>query len=241
MDENTEIYFLDDDDVRNRSQNSDHRSPGRPGAGRVHGAPVMRSRSPRVLVARPAAVAQPVQAVAPAKEGLFANVSTGQLVELATMVIAAVMPLPAAPVAVGVGTTDINNQLAYTSALALHAKRDEQLRTIGALVGNLVGKEERHGADQPSASRARCGAVPHRDPELAVEPPRLDHARLFRHGAARCWTWLVWLVLDDAVLPDGAAGSGAEGRRRPGLAGDREHRHPPRVATEATAIRVVPL
>ena len=32
MDENTEIYFLDDDDVRNRSQNSDHRGPGRPGA-----------------------------------------------------------------------------------------------------------------------------------------------------------------------------------------------------------------
>ena len=143
MDENTEIYFLDDDDdVRNRSQNNDHRAPGRPG--RVHGSPTLRPRSRRVVVARPAAVAERAQVVqtvapAPARDGLFANVTTGQLVELATMVIAAVMPLPAAPVAVGVGTTDINNQLAYTSALALHAKRDEQLRTIGALVGKLVG------------------------------------------------------------------------------------------------------
>src|SRR6187551_3670863 len=121
MDENTEIYFLDDDDVRNRSRDSDHRSPGR--SSRVLGAPVMRTRGPRVVVARPATVVQPAQA--PAKDGLFANVTTGQLVELATMVIAAVMPLPAAPVALGVAATDTNNQLAYTSALALHAKRDE--------------------------------------------------------------------------------------------------------------------
>ncbi|MCA9675599.1 MAG: hypothetical protein KC464_11230 [Myxococcales bacterium] len=135
MDENTEIYFLDDDDVRNRSANSDHRAPGRPG--RVHGAvPASRSRSPRVVVARPASVVQPAQTPA---SGVFANVTTGQLIELATMIIAAVMPLPAAPVAVGVATTDINNQLAYTNALALHAKRDEQLRTVGALVGKLVG------------------------------------------------------------------------------------------------------
>jgi hypothetical protein len=80
-----------------------------------------------------------VAAAAPVKDGLFANVSTGQLVELATMVLAAIMPLPGAPIAQGVPVTDINNQLAYTSALALHAKRDEQLRTIGALVGKLVG------------------------------------------------------------------------------------------------------
>lgn len=141
MDENTEIYFLDDDDdVRNRSRDNDHRAHGRP-AGRVHGSPSVRPRTRRVVVARPAAVAQPAAVVqtAPVKDGLFANVTTGQLVELATMVIAAVMPLPAAPVALGVATTDMNNQLAYTSALALHAKRDEQLRTIGALVGKLVG------------------------------------------------------------------------------------------------------
>ena len=62
-----------------------------------------------------------------------------ELVELATMVVAAVMPLPAAPVVQGNPSTDMTNQLAYTSALALHAKRDEQLRTVGALVGKLVG------------------------------------------------------------------------------------------------------
>ena len=48
------------------------------------------------------------------------------------------MPLPAAPVVQGNPSTDMTNQLAYTSALALHAKRDEQLRTIGTLVAALV-------------------------------------------------------------------------------------------------------
>ncbi len=144
MDENTEIYFLDDDDVRNRARDNDHRAPGRPGRVQVGG--MVRPRAPRVVVARPASVAQRTQVAqaqvyepAPARTGLFGNASTGQLIELATMVLAAVMPLPAAPVAQGVATTDMNNQLAYTSALALHAKRDEQLRTIGSLVGTLVG------------------------------------------------------------------------------------------------------
>ena len=49
MDENTEIYFLDDDDVRNRSANSDHRAPGRPG--RVHGAvPASRHARPNAAL-----------------------------------------------------------------------------------------------------------------------------------------------------------------------------------------------
>ena len=90
------------------------------------------------MVARPARVVQ-TEPAQPASNRPFANVTTGQLVELATMVVAAVMPLPAAPVVQGNPSTDMTNQLAYTSALALHAKRDEQLRTVGALVGKLVG------------------------------------------------------------------------------------------------------
>lgn len=139
MDEYTEIYFLDDD-VRNapRRPSTDHRGPGRPGRVFVGSAPPVRPRP--AVVARPARMveAQP-QTLVTAKSGPFANVTTGQLVELATMVIAAIMPLPAAPVVQGEPKTDMTNQLAYTSALALHAKRDEQLRTVGALVGKLVG------------------------------------------------------------------------------------------------------
>ncbi len=139
MDEYTEIYFLDDDDVRNapRSSSADHRAPSRPG-GRVIVAPTSRARSRTAVVARPARVVQP-EAAPSAGSRMFGNVTTGQLVVLATMVIASIMPLPAAPVAQGHATTDMTNQLAYTSALALHAKRDEQLRTVGALVGKLVG------------------------------------------------------------------------------------------------------
>ncbi len=141
MDEYTEVYFLDDDDVRNapRRPSTDHRSPSRPGRVFVGSAPPVRPRP--AVVARPAArvvEAQP-QTYAPARSGVFSNVTTGQLVELASMVIAAIMPLPAAPVVQGEPKTDMTNQLAYTSALALHAKRDEQLRTVGALVGKLVG------------------------------------------------------------------------------------------------------
>lgn len=140
MDEYSEIYFLDDDDVRNapRRPSTDHRGPGRPG--RVLIGPAPRPRPRPALVARPARVVEaPSDTQAPARSGPFANVTTGQLVELATMVIAAIMPLPAAPVVQGEPKTDMTNQLAYTSALALHAKRDEQLRTVGALVGKLVG------------------------------------------------------------------------------------------------------
>ena len=141
MDEYTEIYFLEDDDVRNapRRTSTDHRGPSRPGRVLVGTAP--RPRAPRpAVVARPARVVEAQsETLVPAKSGPFANVTTGQLVELATMIIAAIMPLPAAPVVQGEAKTDMTNQLAYTSALALHAKRDEQLRTVGALVGKLVG------------------------------------------------------------------------------------------------------
>ena len=34
--------------------------------------------------------------------------------------------------------TDVQNLITYQNALAIHAKRDEQLRTIGTLVGQLV-------------------------------------------------------------------------------------------------------
>jgi hypothetical protein len=80
MDEYTEIYFLDDDDVRNapRAPSQDDRSPSRTGGRVIAASP--RSRSRTAVVARPARVvqAEPVQT---ARNRPFANLTTGQLVE----------------------------------------------------------------------------------------------------------------------------------------------------------------
>ena len=46
--------------------------------------------------------------------------------------------VPAAPVALGKADDDVSNLITYQSALAVHAKRDEQLRTIGALVAKFL-------------------------------------------------------------------------------------------------------
>ena len=36
--------------------------------------------------------------------------------------------------------TDVENLVIYQTALATHAKRDEQLRTLGGLLGRLLRK-----------------------------------------------------------------------------------------------------
>ena len=45
---------------------------------------------------------------------------------------------PAAPVSTKDIATDVANGITYDTALAQHAKTDEQIRTIGHLVGRLV-------------------------------------------------------------------------------------------------------
>ena len=71
--------------------------------------------------------------------GLLGNLTTGQVVEMVAQIFAALQGLPAAPVATKDVGTDVGNMVLYQSALASHAKRDEQLRTLGALVAKLVG------------------------------------------------------------------------------------------------------
>ena len=51
---------------------------------------------------------------------------------------AAIQPLPGAPPAQGHVETDVENLVIYQTALATHAKRDEQLRTLGSLLGKLL-------------------------------------------------------------------------------------------------------
>lgn len=135
MDEYTEIYFVDEDDLRNAPRDRPTTAVARPGG---------RRRVPVIVRPQGAVASRPAQAVVvtpPAPESehkLLAGMPTGQLLELAAQLLAAIQPLPGAPVAQGKVETDVENLIAYQNALAMHAKRDEQLRTIGALVAALV-------------------------------------------------------------------------------------------------------
>ena len=65
------------------------------------------------------------------------GLSTGVLVEAGAQVLAAIQPLPSAPVATGKLESDMENLMLYQKALAEHAKRDEQLRTVGSLASKF--------------------------------------------------------------------------------------------------------
>jgi hypothetical protein len=66
------------------------------------------------------------------------GLSYGILIEAGAQVIAAIQPLPPAPVATGSIETDVANLTRYQRALAEHAKRDEQLRTLGSLASKFL-------------------------------------------------------------------------------------------------------
>jgi len=71
--------------------------------------------------------------------GVFGKMTTGQVIDMVAQIFAALMPLPAAPVATADATTDVGNLITYQGSLAQYAKRDEQVRTLGNLVTKLVG------------------------------------------------------------------------------------------------------
>ncbi len=89
----------------------------------------------------PAPVAAPAPAPTPANgaAALLGKLTTGQVVEMVVQIFASLQPLPAAPVATKDVSTDLNNMILYQSALAQHAKKDEQVRTAGYLLSRLVG------------------------------------------------------------------------------------------------------
>ena len=80
---------------------------------------------------------QPVIVQRPARR--FSDLSTGDIAALASQALAALQALPAAPAPVGATETDVANLITYQAALAQHAKRDEQLRTIGSFIAKLLG------------------------------------------------------------------------------------------------------
>jgi len=66
------------------------------------------------------------------------GLSTGNLINAAAQVLAAMTSLPPAPKGSGDPAKDVVDLIEYQTLLAQHAKRDEQLRTVGSLVASFV-------------------------------------------------------------------------------------------------------
>ncbi len=137
MDEFTEILILDDDaidgeDYRNatRDYRSGRRPPSRPGARSARG-------GRRAIIRRPTSHTSVRGGNNPIVRRDTGGLSTGMMVEAGAQVLAAIQSLPLPPVATGKVEKDIANMVLYQAALAEHAKRDEQLRTIGSLASKL--------------------------------------------------------------------------------------------------------
>ena len=99
-------------------------------------APVM--AYPPATYAPATSPAAPVAYPAASVATRFADLSTGEVLALAAQAFAALQPLPAAPVVLGKVDDDLSNLITYQAALAVHAKRDEQLRTVGALIAKFL-------------------------------------------------------------------------------------------------------
>lgn len=155
MDDYAQIYWLDERNAR------EHRGPAgrgpaggwRPGGGAGSGSapaqsvqvirypnpaqvPAGYTTVPTGYVMQPMSPDGVLMPQAPAR--YLGGLALGQIIEIASQVLAALQPLPAAPVATKEATTDVGNLVLYQSALATHAKRDEQLRTLGSLISKLV-------------------------------------------------------------------------------------------------------
>jgi|GEM_PF-3497757 len=126
---------FDDDDFRNaRSGRSvfgaQRRSRGMRGGRGRRARGVMRRREP-------AQAMEPAPTAGPVVRKDTGGLSTGVLIEAGAQALAAIQPLPNPPLATGNVETDVTNMIRYQQALAQHAKRDEQLRTIGSLASKL--------------------------------------------------------------------------------------------------------
>ena len=141
---NYDVMYVDD------GRNADHRTQG----GQPWGRPPTTGRTvvvpagtrPTVITSRPAYGPPAYGAPAygnpywgqPAPFAARFGMSTGELIDTAIQILAAIQPLPAAPTAQGDASTDLENLVTYQGALATHAKRDEQLRTLGTLLVRIL-------------------------------------------------------------------------------------------------------
>ena len=137
-----EILIVDDDlddevdDYRNaiRTRRPGRgRPPSRRGRGRRSGGRRIVGRPRRRPAPRPQAPANAGPVIREDTGGL----STGVLIDAGAQILAAIQSLPTPPVATGESGTDLPNLILYQAAVTEHAKRDEQLRTIGSLLSKF--------------------------------------------------------------------------------------------------------
>jgi hypothetical protein len=138
MDEYEVIYV--DDEERNAVKDVRRTSYGRGRPNRRVVVPGNRGTVIRRIPTRMVDDRVPAQVVVqqPLAAGGIAGLSTGELVEVASQLFAAIQPLPAAPTAQGEMGIDVDNLVTYQTALATHAKRDEQMRTLGGLLARFL-------------------------------------------------------------------------------------------------------
>lgn len=136
------VMYLDD------GRNADHRTQGgwpapwgRPQTTGQRTVVVPAGTRPTVITSRPAYGPPAYGAPHYGQPVPFAarfGMSTGELIDTAIQILAAIQPLPVAPTAQGDAGIDVENLVTYQGALATHAKRDEQLRTLGTLLVRIL-------------------------------------------------------------------------------------------------------
>lgn len=158
MEEYADIYYVDDG--RNAVVRDHRHRPGVPSwipRPPVYRPPVRHHHVAPAAVQQPIAYAQPQLLAQPqlfpqaqlmyppqplpqsTAASILGKLTTGQIVEMIAQAFAAMQALPGAPVATRDTSTDVANLILFQNALAQHAKRDEQVRTLGSLVAKLVG------------------------------------------------------------------------------------------------------
>jgi hypothetical protein len=142
-----DVVFVDE---RNAGRVTDHRSTRPPPSPSSSG---WRPGTRTVVIppgARPTVITgggssagwyRPYPQYVPASDPSFASrfgMTTGELIDAGIQILTAIQSLPAAPTAQGEVGTDVENALTYQTALWQHAKRDEQLRTLGGLLARIL-------------------------------------------------------------------------------------------------------
>jgi hypothetical protein len=145
------VISFDDDERNARPTMIDNRRPSTGfGVGRrpMQGLVVPPSTRPTVIQTGGAGMGRPyypapqptvVYHQPPQSAGLM-GLNTAELIELGALALAVLQPLPGAPTAQGDVETVVENLVIYQTALANHAKRDEQLRALGTVIARLVRK-----------------------------------------------------------------------------------------------------
>lgn len=137
-----DVIYIDDDDERNAVVRRRPALSPRPRPRTVVVPPG--TRRPMVISSGGSAPAvgypqpQVFYSQQPASFAARFGMTTGELIDTGIQLLAAIQPLPAAPVAQGEAGVDVENLVTYQTALATHAKRDEQLRTLGNLLVRIL-------------------------------------------------------------------------------------------------------